>query len=162
MTKLALAVLVALLLTLHVSQAQAQLDESKAAARELVEASQATKQFQVLLPMVMQQMKPVVAQGRPEVERDYDVVSPIVMEMVRARLDEFAEAAASIYARHFSVDELRQIAAFYKTPAGAKSLEKMPLIAQESMTMGQKFSETLIKDLQDKLREELRKRGHNI
>jgi hypothetical protein len=37
----------------------------------------------------------------------------------------------AIYARHFSVSELREIVAFYRTPTGAKTLSVMPKLMGE-------------------------------
>jgi hypothetical protein len=45
--------------------------------------------------------------------------------------------APTIYARHLSVAEMRDIQAFYRTPTGAKALKVMPEITAE--TMGQFF-----------------------
>jgi hypothetical protein len=38
----------------------------------------------------------------------------------------------------------------------------MPTIAQESMTMGQKFGQEIAVELRTRMIEELRKRGHDI
>ena len=144
------------------AQSEAPPPDAIAAARELVTAARAADNLKTLLPMIMQQLKPAIVQGRPEVERDFDVILPQVVEAMRARSDAFVEAIAVIYAHNFSADELRQLTAFYRGPIGQKFLEKMPLIAQESMTMGQKFGQELAGDLRNRIIEELRKRGHNI
>ena len=73
-----------------------------------------------------------------------------------------AELMALIYARNFSAAELRDLAAFYRTPIGQKLLQKMPTIAQESMTAGQQFAQAIGSDLQQRIVDELRKRGHDI
>jgi uncharacterized protein len=39
--------------------------------------------------------------------------------------------APPIYARHFTVDELHQLIAFYKTPLGAKTLRELPQVMGE-------------------------------
>ena len=39
--------------------------------------------------------------------------------------------AAAIYARHLSVQDMRALTAFYRTPAGAKSLAVMPAVQAE-------------------------------
>lgn len=54
-----------------------------------------------------------------------------------AMLDDLLRGTAQVYARHYTVNELRQIAAFYKTPVGAKMLATMPQVMGESMQMGQ-------------------------
>jgi hypothetical protein len=144
------------------AQSEALPPDAIAAARELVTAARAADNLKTLLPMIMQQLKPTIVQGRPEVERDFDVILPQVVEAMRARSDAFVDAIAVIYAHNFTADELRQLTAFYRGPVGQKFLEKMPLIAQESMTMGQKFGQELAGDLRNRIIEELRKRGHNI
>jgi hypothetical protein len=53
----------------------------------------------------------------------------------RELLAEVVQDAPAIYASRFTADELRQIAAFYRTPAGAKALREMPSVAAESMKL---------------------------
>ncbi len=136
--------------------------EAMAAARELVEAARTIDQFKTLLPLISQQLKPAIVQGRPAVERDYDKIMPLVLEAANAQVSQFADAIAAIYASNFSADELRQVTAFYRTPTGRKFLEKTGVIAQQSMALGQKFGQQLMQDLESRLKDELRKRGHNI
>ena len=133
-----------------------------AAAKELVEVSKTTDNFKTLLPLILQQIKPVVVQKRPAVEKDFDLVVPLVIEAANEKVGKFAEAVAVIYASNFTADELRQVIAFYRLPAGQKFLQQMPVIAQQSMAMGQKFGEELMNDLQTRMKDELRKRGHKI
>jgi hypothetical protein len=49
-------------------------------------------------------------------------------------LNELMKAAPPIYARHFTVDELHQLIAFYRTPLGNKALHEMPLVLGEFVT----------------------------
>jgi hypothetical protein len=133
-----------------------------AAARELVVTMQADAQLRTILPLIFQQLKPVIVQGRPEVERDYDAIQPLMLDAVNARLGDFVDATATLYARHFTADELRQITAFYRGPAGQKFLQVMPAISQESLAMGQKLGQEIARDLQARITDELRKRGHKI
>jgi uncharacterized protein len=144
------------------TQAQSPSPDTVAAARELVTTSRAADQLKTLLPLIMQQLKPAIVQGRADVARDFDAVMPQLVEAMSARSDSFAEAIAVIYARNFSADELRQVTAFYRSPIGQRFLAKMPTIAQESMTMGQKFGQEIAVELRTRMIEELRKRGHDI
>ena len=56
-----------------------------------------------------------------------------------ALVDEMLEAMVPIYARHYTVDEMRQMAAFYQTPVGQKSLRLMPQLMAEGMQVGQRI-----------------------
>ena len=59
-----------------------------------------------------------------------------------AFLAEAMKEAPAIYARHFTVDELHELTAFYRTPTGAKALHEMPQVMGE-------FTSILIPRLQE-------------
>ena len=153
---------VALLAFGRPAAAQTAAPDATAAAKELVEVMRATDQLKVLMPMLMQQLKPAIVQGRPEVERDYDQMVPQMLATVGERMNELVGSLAAIYATHFTADELRMITEFYRGPAGQKFLQVMPKIMQDSMTVGQKFGESIALDLRNRMIDGLRKRGHNI
>jgi len=144
------------------AQAPSASPEALAAAKELVVTMRAADQLRTLFPMIMQQLKPAIAQGRPEVEKDYDAALPQLVAAANARMSEFVDAIATVYAAHFTADELRQIGDFYKGPVGQKFLQNMPRIMQDSMSVGQKFGQSLAEDLRDKMTDELRKKGHKL
>lgn len=133
--------------------------ENLAAARELVTTMRATDQFKVLLPTIVEGMKPAIVQGRPQVAKDFDAIMPIVINGAMQRLDQLAEMLAQVYARNFTVDEIHDLIAFYKTPTGQKLLERQGAIARESMVAGQQFGQQLVRDIQQQIIEELKKRG---
>jgi hypothetical protein len=137
-------------------------EDAMQAARELVTTMNMTAQFRAILPSLMQALRPAIVQNRPEVARDFDVVLPMVMETMLGRINELNDIWAIIYARNFTVAELRDIRAFYRTETGQKLLAKMPAITQEGLVAGQKFGQSLAADFQQRIVDELRKKGHNI
>jgi hypothetical protein len=52
--------------------------------------------------------------------------------------DEMMAEVVPLYARYFSPDEMKQLAAFYRTPIGKKSLSVMPQLMGEGMQVGQR------------------------
>ena len=134
--------------------------ENLAAARELVQVMRATDQFKALLPTIMQALKPAFVQGRPEMEKDFDAILPAINDVAARRVNELAEALAVIYASNFSVAEIHDIAAFYRSPTGQKLLVQQPVIAHESVVAGQRWAQTLSSELREAIGEQLRKRGH--
>jgi uncharacterized protein len=134
--------------------------ENLAAARELVQVMKATDQFKALLPTIMQALKPAFVQGRPEMEKDFDAILPAINQVAARRVDELAEALAVIYASNFSVAEIHDIAAFYRSPTGQKFLAQQPIIARESLVAGQKWAQALSTELREAIADQLRKRGH--
>ncbi|AKU22094.1 DUF2059 domain-containing protein [Massilia sp. NR 4-1] len=53
-------------------------------------------------------------------------------------MDDIIAATTPIYTRYYTADEMRQIAAFYRTPVGKKTLQVMPQLMGEAMEMGQR------------------------
>jgi hypothetical protein len=160
---LRLAGLFAVALTLAApARAQSPSPESLAAARELVAAMNVPEQLKAMMPIIMKNLKPAIVQGRSALDRDYDAIVPILLEAFHARLGELSESVVAIYSSTFSADDLRAATAFYKTPAGRNFLQKMPVVAAQTMAAGQKFGQALTPEVQKRVIEELRKRGHPI
>jgi uncharacterized protein len=55
---------------------------------------------------------------------------------------------AAVYADVFSVEELREINAFFKSPLGQKMIEKMPELMQKSMLITQSRMKSMMPELQ--------------
>jgi uncharacterized protein len=159
---IAVAMLAATLLGSGAAAPQTPAPDALAAARELVTTMKAGAMLKSLMPIILQQLKPVIVQGRPQVERDFDAIMPTLMEAMTTKTDEFNDLVADIYARNFSAAEIHQVTAFYHSPVGQKLLEKMPVISQESMMIGQKWGQAIAGDMRNRIIEELRKRGHNL
>ena len=136
--------------------------DARAAARELVVASHAADQMKQVLPLLMQQFRPIIVQGRPEVDKAFDVITPILLESLSNRLPEFIDLIAAIYARNFTASELADVSAFYRTATGQKLLQKLPGVMQESLVTGQQFGQVLAADLQQRIVDEMKKRGYEI
>ena len=101
----------------------------------------ATDQFKALLPTIFEGLKPAFVQGRPEMAKEYDAIMPIIINGASQRLAAFADMLAGIYAQNFSVDELHDLTAFYRSPTGQKLIARQPVIARASMVAGQQFGQ---------------------
>ena len=154
--------LVAALLCGQAAFAQSPSPEARAAARDLIATMNLTVQFKALMPMILEQFKPVIVQGRPEVERDYNATVPKLMEALGSRLPELADQLADLYAKYFTADEIRQIETFYNQPVGRKMLQLTPQITQESMKIGAAWGTKIEQEIRGRMIDELRKRGHKI
>ena len=153
----------AVVLTLmSAAPAPAQSPEATAAAKELMVVMRSADNFKTMMPSIMQALKPAIVQGRPEVDRDFDALVPVLLGAMNARLDEIIDKVAGIYARNFSAAELREVAAFYRGPTGQKFVQKLPGVMQESLAVGQQFGQQVAGELQKRMVEELRKKVHNM
>jgi hypothetical protein len=104
------------------------------------EALQAAKDLvAVTSPDTIAELKSAIAANFwPEIEAsvrkqypkiDDQTLAELRVEYERVMSDAAAFAlgeAPAIYARHFTVSELKELTAFYRTPAGAKALTVMP------------------------------------
>jgi uncharacterized protein len=133
-----------------------------AAARELIATMRAADYFKAIMPAIMNNLKPAIVQNRPQVERDYDAIMPLLIASMDARLNEIIDQVAAVYARNFTAEELREVVAFYRGPTGQKFVQKLPLITQESMLIGQRFGQSVGAEIRARMVDELRKRGHDI
>jgi hypothetical protein len=154
------AALLGSLLVAPAALAQTPPPEATSAARELIVAMKATDQFKAILPLIMQNLKPAIVQNRPDVEKDFDAITPAMIDMAMSKLPALTELMAQVYARNFTTAELNDLKAFYKTPTGQKLLQSMPVITQQSLAAGQQFAQTIVIDLQKQIADEMKKRGH--
>ena len=145
--------------SLGLAQAQAPAPEAIAAARELVETMHLNDQYNAIVPGIFKNLKPAIVQGRADVERQYDALSPAIIDAFRQRVSEMSDAAAVVYAKNSSIEDLHALNDFYKTPTGQRLLQKLPTISQEMMGAGMKFGQSIGGEVQRRMIEELRKKG---
>lgn len=149
-----------LLFSTCVAPAQTPSPEAMTAARSLVTTLGLSDQYKALLPVILLGLKPVLTQERPEMERAFDAVLPKMAEAYAPYYTAMVDAAATVYANNFTVDELREIEAFYGRPAGRKLLEKSQAIAQQSTQVGQETGRKATEALRARLTELLRQTAH--
>ncbi|HEY7297135.1 MAG TPA: DUF2059 domain-containing protein [Xanthobacteraceae bacterium] len=134
--------------------------ESMTAARELLAASRMDTLVRSMLPSILQNLRPAFVQGRPKQFVDaFDAMTPVLVEAFGSRIGEMGDQVATVYAQTFSVDEMHQLTAFYRSPVGQKLLEKMPGIVQQTTAIGQAFGRKVAEEMRGKIADELRKRG---
>ena len=160
MSRRLLIIISILLFSTCVAPAQTPSPEAMTAARSLVTTLGLSDQYKALLPVILLSLKPVLTQERPEMERAFDAVLPKMAEVYAPYYTAMVDAAAAIYANTFTVDELRDIEAFYSRPAGKKLLEKSQVIAQQSTQVGQETGRKATEALRARLTDLLRQTAH--
>jgi hypothetical protein len=127
--------------------------ENLAAARTVIRLMQISDQLKAKVPTYLADLKPKIAQNRPEVEKQYDAMMPTFQQQAMQRVDELTEAMATIYARYFTVDDLHVIAAFYGTPTGQKVLEVNPSITAQNVQAVNQFGRAVADDIKKQMGE---------
>lgn len=151
-----------LLLLVCGASAETPSPEAMATARKLVVTLKIADQYRALLPQLLLKQRPVVAQDRPEIERDYDAMTAPGAEIYAPFFAAMIDQIAAVYATTFTLDELRQIEAFYAQPAGQKLLAQADALAQATAQIAQDASQKAADQLKQRLIEALRQKGHKL
>lgn len=150
------------LFSICASSAQTPSPDAMTAARSLVVTMKLSDQYKALLPAILLGLKPALVQDRPEIERDYDAMMPMIVDAFTPYYTAMVDGVAAVYAANFTVSELHEIEAFYRRPVGQKLLEKAQALAQQSNQVGQDASRNAAEDLRTRLTEALRQKGHKL
>jgi hypothetical protein len=142
--------------------AQAPDPARSALAKEMMRVSGAAQQFDEAVPLMFNQLAQAFTQMAPgkgkEIREVFDQMTPRFMERKNELIDQIAE----LYAAEMSLDDLKAVVAFYKSPVGLRFAGIQPKITRDTMVLGQRWGEKLGQDLQDEARRELRRRGINM
>jgi hypothetical protein len=162
MARRLLVVACLLLLSATASRAETPAPDTMAAARSLVITMKLADQYKALLPAILLGLKPALTQDRPEIERDYEAMLPMVADAFTPYYDSMVDGVAAIYATNFTATELREIEAFYRQPVGQKMIAKMPAISQQALSVSQEIGRKAAENLRQRLTEALRQKGHKL
>jgi hypothetical protein len=144
------------------ASAQTPSPEAMSVARSLVATMKLADQYRAMLPAILLSLKPALVQDRPEIERDYDAMTAMIVDAYTPFFNQMLDSAATVYASNFTADEMRQIDAFYRLPVGQKLLEKSQTIAQQTTQIGQDIGRRAAEELRLRLTEALRQKGHKL
>jgi uncharacterized protein len=132
------------------------------AAIEFLQLSGVTKGFEEMIPQFLDQVRLRYVGQRPEIaEMINDASLSLVPEFVKRR-DDLNKELAKIYTARFTEDELNQLVAFYKTPAGQKFASVQADVLQASVPVVQGWSRKLSTDMAQRIKEEVGKKGQKL
>ena len=69
--------------------------------------------------------------------------SQVVNDLLDSIWDKYIDECVALYAKYYTLEEVRQLSEFYKTPLGQKLTKYHPVITRESMAIMQKFQPDL-------------------
>lgn len=133
-----------------------------AAAKELITVTGANTIFNPLVAGVVEQAKVLYLQQDPALAKDLNEIAANLRTALAPRFSEINDEVARLYTAEFSEQELKEILAFYKSPAGQKLLEQQPKVIDNSMKFAQTWANKLSDEVVAKMRDELKKRGHTL
>jgi hypothetical protein len=128
-------------------------------AKEIVTVTGATTLFNPLITGVVEQAKLLFLQQNPGLSKDLNEVATKMRNDLAPRFDELVNDVARNYATYFTEQELKDVLAFYKSPAGKKLISEQPKVVDASMKFAQDWANKLSDQVIAQMREELNKRG---
>lgn len=127
-----------------------------AAARDAIASLKVTDRFDAILPNLADGLKSEMIQSSPNFQNQ---ISSIVDQQALAlapRRADLEKEAATIYAKSFSVDELKTISTFFNTDAGKKLLTNQPLVSRELGKAAEIWANGIQRDLTAQSTDKLR------
>jgi hypothetical protein len=144
------------------AETQKPAEASLVAARELIVATGASKQFEAVVPMMVKQLEPLLLQMAPGKDKEIKEIMDLMVERFSQRKSEMLEIIAGIYATKLTDGEMKDLTAFFSNGAGASFIAKQPEILTESMAAGQEWGQKIGLEIEQQIRDELKKRGIKI
>ena len=118
-----------------------------AAARSAVDAIDSTEQFDNILKNAATQIKADLIGSNPNMQSEIsDMVDERAIALAPRRVD-LENEVARVYAKLFTEQELKDIAAFYGSEAGKKLLKQGPVASREMMVAADVWSNGIVRDL---------------
>lgn len=117
------------------------------AAKEAVQATKSIENFDNILPDVAERTRTLFIRSNPAQSAEIDTfVNESAVELIPRR-KELDNAVYEFWARRFSEDELKQIAAFYNTETGKKLAQMDGVLAALTIGAAKQWSDAVGTDM---------------
>ena len=132
------------------------------AAKQLMMAAGAARQFDEVMPLLAAQVSQNMTRLAPDKSKEIADVFQKLLPRFLEKKGILLEQIAGLYAKELTLDELNGIVAFYKSPIGAKFAAVQPGIMRQSITLGERWGQQIGIELDAEARQELKKRGVDL
>jgi hypothetical protein len=119
-----------------------------AAARDLLEVTGVTKQMDGMVEAMSRGFakgaNAETSDAGKKLSDQFDASMKKLLEYKDQMISDFAE----LYAQTFTAEEMKTVADFYRSGAGAKFISMTPELMQKGAAIGMKYSEKIAKEMQ--------------
>jgi uncharacterized protein len=133
-----------------------------AAAREVLAMKGATNMFIPVPIGVVESVKRSFLPTNPNLGRELNEVAAVLQKEFEGKRAELVDDVATIYARRFTEQELKELVVFFKTPLGQKWAREEPAAIEEGLREAQRWSDAFSEVVMGRFRSEMQKRGHPL
>lgn len=131
-------------------------------AREVVELTGISQSFESIYTEFRGRTLQIVGVTRPELNKDMNEVIEALKPEADRKRDEMSLVAADIFARRMSEADLREIAAFFKSPVGQRYNAARPPAIDAIYSVLQTWSMQTSNFMFQRFSDEMAKRGHKM
>ena len=131
-------------------------------AKQILEIKHADVIFDPLIRGVVVKTRDFFMQTNFMWSKDLNEITDNLIKQYSGRTGELMTDASRVYASHFTEPELKQLLTFYQSPLGQKVIAEEPKAADESMAMASIWADKLSEEVINKMRVEMKKRGHDM
>ncbi|MBK3396532.1 MULTISPECIES: DUF2059 domain-containing protein [Methylobacterium] len=132
-----------------------------ALAKEVMLSSGIARSFDSILPAFGEQIKQA-AVTRPELSKDLGEVLEKLQPELELQKQRIIETASRIYANKLTEAELRDVATFFRSPAGKRYVETQPQVLDDMVQAMQTWTQEVSEYMMVRVRAEMGKRGHQL
>jgi hypothetical protein len=133
-----------------------------ATAKEILHDKHIEELYKEAVPSLVERAKGTLVSSNLNYQKDLNELAPKVAKDLAGGEKEIGDEIAKIYASRFSEQELKDIAAWYKSPLGKKVIEQEPQIFAASRGFMDQWAQTFSQKIIDKFRAEMKARGKAI
>jgi hypothetical protein len=140
--------------------------EKMNAVKELMSITGSIQLAELLGNAVVQQMTNLLKKTNPQIDsRALKILEEEVMTLMREETGEkgsFQQLIYPIYNKYLTLEEIRELIRFYKTPVGKRAISVLPKMMQESMQASQAWAQSLGPEIQRRVLTRFEKEGIKI
>jgi hypothetical protein len=133
-----------------------------AVARQVMDASGVTANFDVIIPNIASQLLQIYTQKRPANTRDYEEIIIAMKPELEAKKKELLDKAADAYARQLDENTLKTVLAFLETPVGKKYSAALPNILNGVADATDAWTREIANAMGQKVVDEMKKKGIDL
>jgi len=133
-----------------------------ATAKELLTLKGALTMFDPLIPGIVESTKNTFLPTNPGLFKELNEVAVKVRTDLVPRRNEIADEIAKVYAQRFTEAEMKEVIAFYKTPAGRKFSTEEPAAIDQGLRQAEEWSKRMSDEVMTRFRAEMKKKGHDL
>lgn len=118
--------------------------EAVAAAREIIEVTQAGNTLESMAMRLVEQLAPAFERANPgEGDLIRKILEEAFVDTFARHQEQLVDSLVPVYTGNLTLEELEQLRDFYASPLGRKLIEVQPTVSEQAMRMGGRWGQKL-------------------